>query len=478
MSQIGFPNGGIMPDNDADFTYSNIILTEQQIKDAAAEVKEQSYDATVFNYVVNDTIQTTVEGLITAATMVGQYYIQQVTYQGENGYGSANNPVQPSWSQSVKELFTKSLGTDPDPEQLYSTYEYSSRSLDGVNNTFFNLGLGSKAFTWDANGNLNISDTYLFTGWDDVGAAPTFNQLNSPFGVLTYLTKLAIAVVIGTPLVPLSDLKGNSLISKLLFHLGNPTDDPTIPFNLLRFAQINGQNVTNIGLIEPMAFKTQFTPQELLDYNPELFWEAVKKGLIPFSALLLMPDFICNSVEVGSAPNAFLPNYGQVSGTLGSPDTWSFGGGGNYPRPFTSFAQRLVEASFSLGPFAMLDFKNTATNTQSRISGRICILSTVCDGAPSEIGFIRQDWYAADINNSIYSANGALEKWKWWEQCVKTKYTLPYGHLPGYPDVTVQIATASYVDGDNSKFSPNIGTPEDFTLLLGVVIAAAVIGGI
>lgn len=479
MSQQGFPNGGILPDDDADFTYSNIITSEADIRAAAQEYLAEAYNPATFDHLVTDTISTTVSGLMTAASVLGQFYLQQVTYQGADGYGSVNNPVQPQWSAEVKELFTKSLGSNPDTNQLYSSYEYSSSAIDGVNNTFFNLGLGPDAFTWDENGNLNVTDTYVFTGWDDIGAAPTYDQKRSLGGMLIYFTKLLIAVAVGTPLVPLAVLKGNSILSKLFFHLGDPGEDPTIPFNLSRFIQVNGQNATNIGSIEPMTIRTQFTPQELYDYNPELFWEAVKRGLIPFSALLLMPDFICNSIEVGAGPDAFgiTPNYAPVNTVMSTdPGDWTFGGGGNYPRPFTSFAQRITEANLSLGPFAMLDYKNPTTNVSTRISGRICNLALVCNGAPGETGFIRQNWYGADLSGTGYGSN--LLKWQWWEQAIKTRYTFPYGHLPGYPDVTIEVATASYTVGDANNFAPDLPIQEDYTLLLGTVLAAAALGAI
>lgn len=479
MTQTGFPNGGIMPNDDADFTYSNLIFSESDIKSAAAEFVAETYNASSVDPLIADTTSTAAEGLITAALMLGQFYIQQVTYQGVDGIGTENNPVNVPFSNSVKELFTKSLGSNPDSESLFGKYEASSRNIDGVQNTFFNLGLGKEAFSWDSNGNLNISDTYIFTGLDDLGAAPTIEQrAGGVDGFLKWLPKLFIALAVGIPLVPIAILKGESLISKILFVASGP-GDPTIPFNLFRWAEVYGVNVTNIGQIEPMKFKTTFTPQELYDYNPELFFAAIQQGLIPFSALLAMPNFICNSIEVGVGPDAlgFLPNYAPVNADIGeNMSNWTFGGGGNYPRPFTSFAQRITEANLSLGPFAMLDYKNPTTNVSTRISGRICFLSIVCGAAPNEIGFIRQNWYSADLSGTGYGAN--LLKWQWWEQAIKTKHEVRYGHLPGHPIVTVQVATTSYAVGDANNFAPDYPTPQDFTLLLGVVLAAAALGGI
>lgn len=124
----------------------------------------------------------------------------------------------------------------------------------------------------------------------------------------------------------------------------------------------------------------------------------------------------------------------------------------------------------------MLDYKNPTTNVSTRISGRICYLSIACNGAPNEIGFIRQNWYGADTNGVGYGDN--LLKWQWWEQAIKTKHEVRYGHLPGYPTVTVEVATASYAVGDDNNYSPDLPLQEDYTLLLGTLLAVAALGAI
>ena len=77
---------------------------------------------------------------------------------------------------------------------------------------------------------------------------------------------------------------------------------------------------------------------------------------------------ITTPFQMGAGPNIFTSDHPPVYGSAGSaPSGWSYGGGGNYPRPFTSYSQRLVEASNSLGPFAI---PIGATNAGS---GRIII---------------------------------------------------------------------------------------------------------
>ena len=495
MPQTGFPNGGILPNDTGSHTYSNLIRTEEEIKLIADDLSKQALKENTLHPTVKIAFANQAEGIVTAVLGLAQYWWQQKTYQGQDGYGSANNPVNPVMSNQTNQIFAQSLGPLSDPFMLYAHYENRNgggpRDLVGIQNFFFNLGLGSNAFSWDANGNLNINDTYLFTGINDFGASPPEALKTRAFGgdpasitqVIPYLLTGMIGVVFGAAIFgPGAIQKATNqgilgIIGNVFFNGLKPDGDPTEGFDWDLWRNPDGSALTEFGLIEPMKIRKTITPQELYNWNPALFWNAVKNGLIPFSALLLMTDFICNSVEVGSGPISFLPNYAPVSTDIGiDMNNWSYGGGGNYPRPFTSFSQRLVEATYSLGPFAMLDYANPKTGTSIRISGRICLLQLVCEGAPPEYGFIRQNWYAADTNGSGYGNN--LLKWQWWEQAIKTKHNLPYGHLPGHPIVTIEIATASYALGDVNNFAPDIGTPEDFTLLLGVVIAAAMMGGI
>jgi len=473
MSQQGFPNGGIMPDDDANNTYSNLIKTEDEIKNIANAIRDKAFDSSVIDPSYSVTISAQIEGIITAGLMLAQYYIQQVTYQGENGYGTDANPVIPPLSNQVSIDLLKSLGSDPEKEMLKQSYEVKARTNAGIDNLFYNLAFGVDAFSWTAEGNLQIKDNYRFTSGSDF----TFSGGN----FLTNMIGAAVGVFVFGPVANsqtniLSLATSPQYLAKALFQWFEGSDK-TYPFYYLEFP--NGDDpIGLLGGLEDMRFGYSWTPQQIYEYNPELFWAAVAKGYIPFSALLAMPDFICNSIEVGAGPTAFLPNFGQVNADIGTnPNNWTFGGGGNYPRPFTSFSQRIVEATYSLGPFAMLDYANPTTGTSTRISGRIANLGVVCpESSSGDTGFIRQNWYGADTGGTGYGSN--LLKWQWWEQCVKTKHTFPYGHLPGHPDVTIEVATASYAVGNAANFTPDLPAPEDFTLLLGVVLAAGVLGAI
>ena len=457
MPQTGFPYGGIMPDDTETFKYSELIKTEAQIQELADAIKSQAYNTDVIDPRYSVTISTQIESVITAGLMLGQYWVQQVTYQGQDGYGTPSNPVVPQFSSNVSTAFLKALGQDSDKESMKMYYESKARNIAGIDNTFFNLAFGVNAFSWTAEGNLKIEDNYRFTSASDftfAGGNFLVNMIGTATGVFAF----------GLP-----GLLHNTILGKALFSWFHEPD-PSYPFYWVEFPN-GGDPIGTLGTLEDMRFKYEWTPQEIYDKNPALFWDAVRKGYIPFSALLLMPNFICTPIEVGSAPSPFLPNYGSVETDCGDDSGgWSFGGGGNYPRPFTSFSQRIVEATYSLGPFAKF----------GNISGRIVELGTACPNSdhPGELGFVRQPWAEADIGNSLYTSNHELFKRDWWNQASKTKHNVRYAHLPGEPLLEVEVATASYSTGDAAKYDPDLPIAEDYSLLLGTVLLAGVVGAI
>ena len=490
MSQQGFPGNFIMPDDNADFSYSNLIVSRNAIESAAGEFRGDAFNGQFSDPKVADDLRTQLSGLATAALMLAQYYIQQITYQLPNGPGTPGNPIEVPYDDEVKCKFIQSLGSNPSASGLFGNYNNHSRNLDGVANVFHNLGQQQGAFHWMPDGSLEIRDTYVFTGMDDLGAAPTIDQRKSLRGILNWFVKYLIGLAVGLPLVPLAVQKGiQNNISKLLYWVfGVYSDDASVTqnFNLFRWAEVFGNNVTNIGAIEQMEFKVTFTPLEICKCNKNLFLAAIRDGLIPFSVLATIPldgtcGFECASRPVGSGPDplGILPNYLPDNRVLpAAMSSWSFGGGGNYPKPFTSFAQRVQEANDSMGPYAMVDFGNLSDGTSNRISGRIQYLSIVCNGAPNEIGFIHVDWYNADQPKpAAYGDN--LSKAEWWEQCDKITMKLRYAHLPGFPYVDVQIAKASYAEADPAFYNPDIplgNAIADNTLLLGAVMFAAMRG--
>ena len=130
--------------------------------------------------------------------------------------------------------------------------------------------------------------------------------------------------------------------------------------------------------------------------------------------------------------------------------------------------KKLVKQHIVLVHFAML----------GNISGRIVYLSIACNGAPNELGFIRQDWYNADSNGFGYGEN-YLKK-DWWGQAKKSKMNFRYGHLPGHPEIEIEVATASYADSAPEGYVPdiNLTTTVGGTLLLAAVLFVGSRGGI
>lgn len=456
MAQTGFPYGGIMPDDTETFKYSELIKTEAQIQELAAALRKEAYNPDIIDTRYSVALSTQAESIITATLMLAQYWIQHVTYQGNNGYGTPNNPVTPQFSESVSTAFLNGLGPDADKESMKMSYETKARNIAGVDNVFYNLAFGTDAFSWTPNGNLKIEDNYRFTSTSD------FTFSGGP-GFILNVIGTAVGVFIFGSIAAYHD----TLLGKVLFSWFHEPD-PAYPYYWVEFPN-GGNPVGQLGVLENMRFAKEWTPQEIYDKNPALFWDAVKRGFIPFSALLLMPNFICTPLEVGAAPSQFLPNYGSVAADV-SPETWSFGGGGNYPRPFTSFSQRIVEATYSLGPFAKF----------GNMSGRIVTLGVVCQDSdhPSELGFIRQPWAEADIGNSLYTINNEFYKNDWFSQANKTKLQVRYAHLPGEPFLEVEIATASFSTGASAKYNPDMPVVEDYSLLLGTVLLVGVLGAI
>lgn len=481
---------GIMPDDVTTGSYpqnySVFIKTEAEIKVLAQELSNQAFNSGIIPQQQLN-IASQAEGIITAALGFAQYYHQQQSYTGSDGVGSQSNPAQPVFGDTTKAYFLQTLGNNPNPSSLYTKYKYGQpgpRDAIGVQNFFFNLGLGADAFSWGSDG-LTVSDIYRFSGINDFGVSPPQNlKLSGDWiGMLPYIIPSFVGTALGAVIFGPSALRksGLNIINEVV--LNNFLSlDPTVTFDFDLFRQPDGSVYTPFGSLEDMYIKHTWSHQYIYENNPALFYAAVAEGYITFAHLLAMSDFICSSIAVGNGadPLGILsPNYSQTTGDIGTNTSgWTFGGGGNYPRPFTSFSQRVQEANLSLGPFAILDYKNPTDSSSLRISGRIALLSTVCSGAPNELGFIRQDWYNADLNGFGYGDN--LLKKDWWEQTKKSKMLFRYGHLPGHPIVEVHVATASYLDSAPQAYVPDIDLTVTAagTLLLSAVIFAGTRGGI
>jgi hypothetical protein len=141
--------------------------------------------------------------------------------------------------------------------------------------------------------------------------------------------------------------------------------------------------------------------------------------------------------QVGTGYAPFLTHYAPVSGAAYIND-WSFGGGGNYIRPWTSFSQRINEASFSMGPFGM--------RLGGNITGRI-VISTEVESI-GELAYCDQPWYEFDDGNSGYPS-----KAEWWGSVVKTVIQARDLNTPGHPLIHVEVAALDPTD-PNERYNP------------------------
>lgn len=165
---------------------------------------------------------------------------------------------------------------------------------------------------------------------------------------------------------------------------------------------------------------------------------------------------VLGPLEVGSGILNFLtPNYAPVAGRAGPAD-WSYGGGGNYIRPFTSFSQRLVEANNSLGPFAM--------RLGGNITGRLRI-STQSESL-GQLAYQDQPWYTTNDG-----ASGYPSKAEWWGSVVKTVIQARDLNTVGHPIIHLEVAIFDPTD-PAERYNPP--APWDHILGLGGIMFGSV----
>ena len=136
---------------------------------------------------------------------------------------------------------------------------------------------------------------------------------------------------------------------------------------------------------------------------------------------------ITTPYNVGTGPMMFLsPDYLPVLGSCGrNPTAWTYGGAGNYPRPFTSYTQRIVEASNSLGPFAR--------RVGGGASGRVIL--SIYEPSSGQLAFREQPWYGFNDGNTGY-----VSKAEWWDKSIKVYVQLRDVHVEGHPADVFEVA--------------------------------------
>jgi len=380
-------------------------------------------------------------GYWTAALTLGTWMRQNEV--GCNGPGcSANNPYAVPFTNAQKQNFLAGLGNSCDPDDMFRAYEQQARWSPAVSNTYFNLGKGSKSFTWE-NGCLCISDVYNFEGIGDFGVgASTIDDPKTLIGWVNWLTKaIVIQGIIGVfYATPVAWVRG--LLSNLKYDLSDSSNTFT---RYMRGDEPIG-NTANLYL------KNCFCPNDvdengdplLCSSNNALYRCAIRSGKITYD-----PASACFNgnpcVQVGTAqPSPILgfpsyaPNVMEITTDEGS---LSFGGSSGYPAPFTSFTQQLVNSNNYLGAYAMF----------GGVPGRLIIIPS---GAyQGELGFTCQSWYNFNDGPHAKDANGNLypTKTAWWNTCLKSEMNVRFLPLSSRPLVKVMVATKSFSDNTSSE---------------------------
>jgi len=429
-------------------------IAEMYNNDANALVKSSQFTGTAVDPRLYGNSQH-LNAYWTAAQTLGTWLIHQIP--GPQGPGSsASNPLDVPFTSTQKTNLIGNLSSFPDPLVLKTFYDtrfsqdanYNGGSWDpATSNTFFNLGYGNKAFEWDTEtGNLTLSDLYVFSGLDDFGVSADFGTIDEgPINFLVgFFRAVAVAAVVGvgvaTPIVI-----ARMILKRIMDQMGMDIKDHDYPYNIHRGLPFNN----TIGTVAAMHIKVTWTPAEIFAANPELFWHAWKEGYIPTSALEgIMANYL-SPLSVGTASSPFLqPDYAASDGPIATNlSNMTFGGGGNYPQPFTSFSQRIVNASHSLGAYAKF----------GSYAGRII---TITDSPYSgQLGFRMQPWDTFDDGNIIISGGHQLTKNEWFDSALKCKVAVRFLHLPTRPLVLVDVAYQGFSPTTTGSYfyNPNYG---------------------
>lgn len=252
-----------------------------------------------------------------------------------------------------------------------------------------------------------------------------------------------------------------------------------------------------------MYTKDCFSATDMRTHNPELYFDAVGRGLIPY-------DAIPGVIEVGDKqPNPIVAGIAGLTPTApisveldpSNPNSFGFSQG-SYSAPFNSWSQNIVNATYDLGPYAKvnkfvfqlatgLSLCDDPEDWQEKnkgeygLYGRLIIIPSGLYAG--ELGFILQNWYNFDdtpynTNNGQAPPQGTPfpSKQSWWRSTIKSTTTAHFMHLSDRPLVKVQVAYNGPQFGSLSYYAgTDLGNTTDYTVeLITVLVAAAAISGI
>jgi len=417
-----------------------------------------------------------------------------------NGGGSWGDPFEYSYDAEDQCRALRSLGCRADRDKMCKEFNLRKGGEQGfaVGNTIFQISQcdpslreEQEPFVWGSDGSICIYDRYNFEDEEDFTlSAP------GPFQILSVFAAgvgCGIAALNDSPIGDWRDAWFNyQSISP------NRNREPYLRWN----DPDNPVKKTCPGKSRYMYTKACFDAERVKECNPELFYDALGRGVFNYSS-------IPGTLPVGDkqpSPYLGLPFQPPVSvDIVPAPDYFGFTYG-DYSAPFNSWSQGTTNALYDLGPYAKLnkfwpgiedtlcsiddnnppsgqkgedDFKGK-NKGENGLYGRIIIITSGANAG--ELGFILQDWYHFDdepYNTSNGTASGERypSKAEWWEGAVKSPMTVRFVNLSSQPYVDVQVAASAPIPTNPNFFpGPNLSAYNDLSYdMLLLMTSAAVV---
>ena len=210
----------------------------------------------------------------------------------------------------------------------------------------------------------------------------------------------------------------------------------------------------------------------LFDSNPDLLLDGIARGQIGIGR-------VDGVIPVGAGqPNPFITSFlggpYPPQNSPFNPNTLaglSFGGGGNYPRPFLSFSQKITSANYSyIGPYARFvrfvssscdpDAEGCVGGSSGDVYGRLGIIPNGLGSG--SYGFFLSPWNSATIDGQ-YNAEFWSERFNitpqmpdkptWWDQCSKTTILARFYNHPSRHFCEIEIAYDN-LEFDDDRYFP------------------------
>lgn len=271
-------------------------------------------------------------------------------------------------------------------------------------------------------------------------------------------------------------------------------------------ASSDGTGVTAVqkkrwGKSRMMYTVDTYSPSDILRYNPELYFDAVSRGYIPYSLVPGVLDVGDKQPNPTVAGIAGMTPQAPVKGTIHPTNFSGVFDYPNYPQPYNSWSQGITNETYHLGPYASIpkliyaveeavgncfDIEEWNGNDPLIVQplyGRLAILTS--GPHAGEVGFFLQPWY--DFDDTPYNTNDGTttgvpfkSKAEWWRGATKSKAKARFAHLSSQPLVYVEVAYGSSEFGDVNYYpGPDLGSQADGLVeLASVLTATAAISGI